>query len=365
MRTIFFGGAFDPFHSEHRFMVETAKEYLQADRVVVYPSFSPPHKKSSDTPFSIRMDMAKAGLDGLDYVVFDDIERKNDGINYSYRVLPVLKEKYPSDEWYFLMGGDSLVHFSSWVKPEEIARHVTLAVIAREDVVGLDEKIVETEKKYGATVRRIPSCGKAVSSSLVRTRAALGLPVTDVCKKVEDIIRNNGLYRDDAALITLLKSKMKPTRFEHVCRTVLYAVERNTELNLPYRKVFLAALLHDCTKHEGGHIEGVPDAVVHQYTGAERAKDLYGIDDEEILDAIRYHATGKPAMTTLGKLIFLADMLEEGRDFEGVEELREKTEKNFEEGFSACVKSCLDHLKKNAKDIDDLTAACAAYYNIE
>ena len=68
-------------------------------------------------------------------------------------------------------------------------------------------------------------------------------------------------------------------------------------------------------------------------------------------------------MTTLEKLIFTADVLEEGRDFPGVENLREITEKNFEEGFRACVTSCLKKLYEEKKPIHPLTEECAMYYN--
>ena len=96
MRTIFFGGAFDPFHNEHRAIIEGAQKELAADIVVVYPSFSPPHKASLVSPFDARLAMAKEGTKDLPYVRLDTIEKERDRINYSYEVIPLLKKKYPT-----------------------------------------------------------------------------------------------------------------------------------------------------------------------------------------------------------------------------------------------------------------------------
>ena len=364
MKTIFFGGAFDPFHSEHRALIEGAERELGADRVVVYPSFCPPHKDDPFSPYDVRLEMVKRGTEDLPYVITDTIEKDRDCVNYSYEVLPLLKKKYPSDEYFFLLGGDSMVHFSSWVKPEIIAKEVVLAVAGRTDTVGLDKAISEAVEKYGAKVLTLKMQGRSVSSSIIKARAELGLPQTDVCPAVEKMIGERNLYCQFADVVKKLRSNIPPKTYDHVCRTVLYALKLNTELNLPYKKVFTAALLHDCTKHVKEEIDGVPLAVVHQYTGAEQARKEYGITDEEVLGAIGCHTTGKPGMTTLEKLVYCADVLEEDRDYPGVDELRRAIEANFEEGFRRCLKSCYTHLVDSGKPFDPLTKTCALYYNV-
>lgn len=364
MITVFFGGAFDPFHSEHRALVEGAKESLHADRVVVYPSFCPPHKESPSSSFDVRLKMVKKGTEDLPYVIIDTIEKERNKTNYSYEVIPLLKEKYPSDRYYFLVGGDSMIHFSTWKEPEKIAEEITLAVAERADTVGLNEAIQDAKKLYNANIVCLDVVGKSVSSSQIKARAELGLPQVDVCQEVEKIIKEENLYRQFSDIIIKLRSSIPQKTFEHVSRTVLYALKLNTELNLPYKKVFLSACLHDCTKHLSAQIEGVPAPVVHQYTGAKCAKEVYGIDDEDIIKAIECHTTGKPEMSTLEKLIFCADVLEEGRDYPGVKELRTAIESDFEKGFRLCLKSCYDHVVTSGKPFDMLTKACAVYYNV-
>jgi predicted HD superfamily hydrolase involved in NAD metabolism len=60
----------------------------------------------------------------------------------------------------------------------------------------------------------------------------------------------------------------------------------------------------------------------HSIVAPIEAKDKLGIDDDEILDAIRWHTTGKEDMSTLTKIIYIADMIEPGRNFDGVDEIK-------------------------------------------
>lgn len=364
MKTIFFGGAFDPFHNEHRAIVEGAQKELSADRVIIYPSCFPPHKESLASPFDIRMKMATEATKDLPYVIIDTIEQERNAINYSYEVIPLLKQKYPSDEYYFLIGGDSIAHFFEWKHPEIIAKEIKLLVAGRADIPNLDEAVNRVRKEFSADVTVLRIEGKSVSSSVIKARAELGMPQTDVCEGVRRIMEENGLYVEYASVVNKLKENIPQKTFEHVSRTVLYALKLNTSLNLPYKKVFLSALLHDCAKHIKTEMEGVPAPVVHQYTGADVAHTQYGVDDVDVISAIRCHTTGKPDMTALEKLIFCADVLEEGREYPGVEELRRIIESDFEKGFRACVKSCYDHLLAGGGTFDLLTKACAVYYNI-
>lgn len=103
------------------------------------------------------------------------------------------------------------------------------------------------------------------------------------------------------------------------------------------KKAEIAGILHDTAKYikfadvgkyckkygiELDDLEKESTALSHSIVGAYIAKYEFGIDDEEILGAIRYHTTGRPNMTALEEIIFLADLIEEARDYPGVEELR-------------------------------------------
>ena len=364
MKTVFFGGAFDPFHSQHRALIETVLKEGKADRVVVYPSFLPPHKSKLQSPFEARLRMVQKGTEDLGRVFVDRIEQERNKVNYSYEVIPLLKAKYPSDEYGFLMGEDSLLHFGNWVRPDLIARQIKLIVGARGEAGNLDRIIQSVEQKFNAQIEVLEFCGKPVSSSEIKARTELGLTQEDIIPEVEKIIKENNLYKQFPEIVEKVRNTIPAKTFDHVCRTVLFALKLNTYLNIPYEKVFLATFLHDCTKHLNVKMEGVPDAVVHQYTGCTEAEEIYGVKDKDVLSAIRCHTTGKPNMSKLDKLVYCSDLLEMGRDFPGVAKLRKVIENDFEAGFLACLKNCYEHVIFSGKPFDPLTKECALYYNI-
>ena len=106
---------------------------------------------------------------------------------------------------------------------------------------------------------------------------------------------------------------------------------------LPKEKIAVSALLHDCGREVASKDSvakcqelGLPiDAIemhqpilLHAKLGVYNAMHKYGVADQEILDGIMYHTTGIDGMSKLAKVVYLADMIEPGRDFPGVEELR-------------------------------------------
>ena len=103
-------------------------------------------------------------------------------------------------------------------------------------------------------------------------------------------------------------------------------------------KAKIAGLVHDCAKYftnkqiedcvkklniELDPLEENNRALSHSVIGSYVAREVFNINDEEILSAIKYHTTGKENMSLLEKIIYMADLVEEGRKFPKVEELRE------------------------------------------
>ncbi len=140
-----------------------------------------------------------------------------------------------------------------------------------------------------------------------------------------------------------LKSLLKEDRFIHTISTAKEAVKLAKLYGVDENKAYIAALLHDngknisyeesilILKEEGYEINEdliSNSSILHQYVGCILAKRDFGIEDSEILDAIKYHTTGRENMSLLGKIVFLADVTEEGREYEGVEEIRSMVYEN-------------------------------------
>ena len=124
-------------------------------------------------------------------------------------------------------------------------------------------------------------------------------------------------------------------RYKHSLRVAETAKKLALNYDVDSKKAYLAGFIHDCAKYNEENyinkfkidlssypVSSIKDPVLHAFLGAEVAKKVYNICDEDVLNAIKYHTTGRPAMTDLEKIIFIADAIEPGRDFEGIENIR-------------------------------------------
>lgn len=148
-----------------------------------------------------------------------------------------------------------------------------------------------------------------------------------------------------------LQATLKPERYEHTIGVMntaeMYAIRFGEDVY----KARIAGLLHDCAKNIdreksyqmciqlGVNIDEdtkKTPKLIHQYLGAAMAKSVYGVDDEYILSAIRSHTTGKVNMSSLDKIIYLADFTEPNRDkepFDGLYKLRLLCQKDLDEAM--------------------------------
>ncbi len=103
--------------------------------------------------------------------------------------------------------------------------------------------------------------------------------------------------------------------------------------------------------------------LLHGKAGACLAKDKFGVDDEDILNAIRYHTTGRPKMTLIEKIVFVADYIEPNRKkADNLTELRQMAFENLDEAVLAILEQTLDYLNESGKEIDRHTVITRDYY---
>ena len=357
-----FGGSFDPFHTQHEGLVCAARKALGLGRVIVMPSFVAPHKRGgASADGKNRIEMCKIALGKYDFAEVSDYEIQAGGTSYTYLTCRAFAEKYPGAELFFLVGADMLSDFFTWKAPDDILAHVTLAACGRGET--LDPRLHETFiSRFGKDFAEIPFTGEAVSSTDIRVMLAFGKQPAALCGGVYEYIRAHGLYSYPAIAPALALEK-QPRR-EHSFRVAKLACRRARSLGIGEGKALLAAALHDCAKYialddpllAGCEVPAdVPAPVVHQYTGAYLAEHAFGVGDGEILDAIRYHASGREDMTPLGKLIYLSDLLEEGRSFAGVEYLRDLFWRDLDRCLAESLRCQLAYLGEKGDPIYPLT----------
>jgi predicted HD superfamily hydrolase involved in NAD metabolism len=142
-----------------------------------------------------------------------------------------------------------------------------------------------------------------------------------------------------------LQKKLSTARFDHSIGCAETATKYAETLGVDPKRAYLAGLVHDCAKYyptrdyielanrndlDLDEYEILAPHLIHAPLGAKFARRLYGIEDEEILSAITYHTTGKPDMTPLEKIIFMADLTEPTRDFPDLPQIREIVKTDFE-----------------------------------
>lgn len=166
-------------------------------------------------------------------------------------------------------------------------------------------------------------------------------------------------------LIDRLKKALKNKRFQHVLRVEKTAIELAAQYGVDIEKASIAGLCHDYAKQRPDEdfiaeikkkglnplLLDYGNAIWHGVVGAELIKDELGIWDEDILNAVRHHTTGAPVMTKLEQVIYMADYIEPGRDFDGVKKARVITAANLQAGVAYQIKHTLAYLIENGKPV--------------
>lgn len=180
-------------------------------------------------------------------------------------------------------------------------------------------------------------------------------------------------------IIKKLKSELNEDRFVHTLGVAYTASCLAMRYQVDMDKAFLAGLLHDCAKGMSGKeilkyceknhielksIEKENTSLIHAKAGAYMAKNRYGIDDVEILNAILYHTTGRADMTKLEAIIFIADYIEPKRSMDSdLEAIRREAFSDLRMCIRHIYKNTLIHLNKQEKPIDKTTEEAYEYYN--
>lgn len=166
-------------------------------------------------------------------------------------------------------------------------------------------------------------------------------------------------------LIEAVSSQMPARRWQHTLGVMQSAIELAQRYGADPQRAELAAIVHDVAKYwpvqrqaaviaENGlnaELLNYDSPLWHSEVGAYVAEHEYGIEDREVIDAIRYHTSGREDMTLLDKVVCLADYIEPGRDFPGVERIREKALLSLEEGLIAGFDSTVKVLLERGQTI--------------
>ncbi|MCI8329094.1 MAG: nicotinate (nicotinamide) nucleotide adenylyltransferase [Oscillibacter sp.] len=360
-----YGGAFNPPHLGHITAARAVFELLKLDKLLMIPTGHPPHKllpPGSPTPGQ-RLELTRLAAEQMglgDRVEVLDIELSREGNSYTSDTLARLKERYPEDELWLLMGTDMFLTLHTWHEPGRILSLAGVAAFGRSEADTEELFSVQRDHLYRtfpqARIFTLSIPGVVdVSSTELRERLARGEGGNLLAPAVYGYILREGLHGTAADLKRLSLEQLRPValsclnhrRIPHVLGTEQEAIHLAERWGCGVEKARRAALLHDCTKKLDlpqqlalaerlrvplDEMERREIKLLHAKTGAAVAETVFGTD-EEITNAIRWHTTGRAHMTLLEKIIYLADYIEPTRDFPGVEKLRRVCYEDLDAGL--------------------------------
>nr|WP_263325657.1 bis(5'-nucleosyl)-tetraphosphatase (symmetrical) YqeK [Neobacillus sp. Marseille-Q6967] len=165
--------------------------------------------------------------------------------------------------------------------------------------------------------------------------------------------------------LKMVKDQLTEHRYQHTLGVMDTAIILAKQYGGDEKKAELAAIFHDYAKFRPKPemkaiivAEGYPEDLLqfnaelwHAPVGAYLVEKEAGITDKEILDAIRYHTSGRPGMTLLEKIIYLADYIEPGRHFPGVDEVREMAKEDLDTALIKSVQNTILFLMKKNQPV--------------
>ncbi len=194
------GGTFDPIHYGHLILAQAACEQFSLDKVWIMPDRQPPHKAGRTiSRQEHRIAMARLAAEDDPRLELSLFEMERTGNTYTCDTLRLLRERYPHTDFYFIMGGDSVVNFHTWYHPEQIASLCTILAAGRPGACegeALLRAVEHLRQAYGGKAYCLTVPSMDISSQMLRQLVEEGRSIRYyVPDPVRNYIARSGLYR--------------------------------------------------------------------------------------------------------------------------------------------------------------------------
>ncbi|MBR1581617.1 MAG: nicotinate (nicotinamide) nucleotide adenylyltransferase [Bacilli bacterium] len=366
-KILLFGGTFDPIHDAHILICERARKQIKADRVILIPSKNPRWKApTEDINHRLNMINLQLKANNLNYEIEDYEINSNSEVNYSIDTVKYLIKKIPNAKFYFLIGSDQVEAFNRWKNAEELSKLVQVVYYGRSSIQS--EQFCKNIKDFN--LKHIKGREIDLSSTSIRELKSLNTSFS-----VINYIVDNDLY-----FMPKVKELVYGKRLEHSISVakVAYNIALKNNLKNP-GDYYIAGLIHDCgklcpderkleimKKHYKKYVS-LPKVTYHQFVGDYLAKHELNITDKRILNAIKYHCSGRAKMGVVEKVIYASDKIEPTRGYDSSDYIN-RMEENYEDGFVYILGENLKFVmqKHNMTPQDfksnSLTYDCIKYY---
>ncbi len=367
---LIYGGSFNPIHNGHTAVCQYVAENFSFDKIILMPVFLPPHKEvvNTATPEQ-RLDMCKLAVEDMSFITVSDYEIKKGGKNYTIDTIRDFMKQNPQDKYSIMIGTDMFLTFETWKEWENLGKLVDILVVSREKD---DREALKTKQqelcKYGIHSKILSNPINEISSTQIRFLSESYKENTPVPRRVYEYMAKNKIYTTDKAveeICTIIKPILKETRYIHSKNVERRGAELAKIHSLDETKVRIGCILHDICKNIDKEIllqmskkcdiigdinfEESPQ-LLHSFVGAEYIKDRLNIFDEDVINAVRYHTTGRPNMTGIEKAVYLADITSVERNYPDVDKVIELSNESLDKAMLLSLEFTKQNvLKKTGK----------------
>lgn len=383
MRIGVYGGTFNPIHQGH---LQLALEYarrLSLDKVLLIPANIPPHKRAVQLlSGEERLELCRLACEGLPELEVSPMEISRGGSSYTVDTLRQLSQAQPDAQLYLIVGSDMFLTLERWRESGEIFRMSHICTGARENgELSLLKEKQQQLTLLGATSTVLDLPVFDISSTQIRRAVGLGADLKTLCRwmpqREAQQILIKGYYAqepesDEGYLKCLgwIKDTLSPYRLFHsrcVADAAYDLALRYGEGAVEPEKARLAGLLHDICKdlpkeqqkswmEHGGPVSDplilLSPSLWHGFAGAEYLRERHGVEDEDFLNAVRYHTTARKDMSLLEKIVYLADYISLDRDYPDVEQMREACRESMEQGMRYSLRYTVSMLSDGGRPIN-------------
>ncbi len=368
VRLALMGGTFDPIHLGHLACAEAVRSSCGIDKVLFIPAGRPNFKRDRDIASAEkRLEWCRAALAESPHFGVCDIEIRRGGLTYTVDTLRELRDLYPDNvELCFIVGADSAATLPRWRESAALAKLATFVAVSRPGQA-LDASLREELLAAGFKLELVEGLSCEISSSEVRRRVASGLSIEGmVSEEVRSSVEAEPTYRRATccepprtseseepipgsnaltpaffeARAAELARRVSERRFRHTEGVVKAASHLARTYGVDERKARLAALLHDWDKAYGdgemrarvAELDMVGEVdpwvldnmpyVLHGNTAARALLREFPDIPSDVIQAIDRHTVASADMSDLDMVLYVADAVEEGRQFGRIDELR-------------------------------------------
>ncbi|MDD4003597.1 MAG: bis(5'-nucleosyl)-tetraphosphatase (symmetrical) YqeK [Elusimicrobiaceae bacterium] len=359
-RILVYGGSFDPPHKGHLKLLKAAVGSVRPDEIHIVPAFHAPLKDGHAVNAETRLELARhafgPGPVGPAPCV-NDIEIASGRKIYTWQTLERFRRANPAAQLFFLIGSDCLLDFSRWQRPDRV---LELAVVLAGSRPGSP---IPMDSPFTVLPGEFPDLA---SSALRAEMFAFGRIPASVAPGAAGYIRGNGLYYLN--IHKWLAKNVSPARYEHICQTTGLAIELAVVHGANSNTAAMAALLHDCAKgiptpdlarycrrHRlrvpmFDEISALHPGLLHAYAGAHMAQQRFGVRNKAVLNAIRYHTTGRARMPLLEKIIYVADSCGRDRRYPMADRIRQTAlAGSLDDALFAAVRAKLSYVVQTCR----------------